>query len=179
MWPKDLCISDNLLVAPRIYLQRYPKSLRRSSRSVQTCHMQVHVLHSSLIHGISGILRSLLNSWSDFSKQLRTLCFLLHHFFSAVDLLSVNSLSQQNALTQPEFPFLPNNWSTPTFRSSTPALTGANSQVFLACLYVFQPTAILSQSGETTPTPHTVAGSKVLDREGPCTVKSSKPTFTF
>lgn len=98
MAPNHLCISDNLLLAPRIYLQRYPKSPRWSSKS-ETYHMYMHVLHSSLIQGFSGILRSLLNSWSNFTKWAKTLCFLQHHFFPAVDLLSANSLSQQSALT--------------------------------------------------------------------------------
>lgn len=67
-----------------------------------------------------------------------------------------------SALTWPGFPFLPNNWS--RLRSSTPALTGANTQVFPDGLYAFQLTATLSQSGEITPTPHTAAGAQGLDR---------------
>lgn len=59
MWPKHLCISDNLLVAPRIYLQRYPESLRQSSKSVEICCIYLHVLHSGLIHGFSGAFPTL------------------------------------------------------------------------------------------------------------------------
>lgn len=139
MWPINLPISDNLLALHKIYLQRYPKSLSRSSKPVKKpiLHMHTHVLHRSLILGFSGILMSLLYSWSHFFKGVRTLCCLLYQFLSAADLLSINNLSRQSALTQPGFPFLPNNWSPPTFRGSPPVLTGANSQVSLACLYVF------------------------------------------
>lgn len=137
--------------------------------------MYVHVLHSSLIHDFSGILRRLLNSSisPNDSGPYVTYCTISFQLLVCSQL----TVCHHSALTWPGFPFLPNNWS--TLRSSTPALTGANTQVFLTGLYAFQLTATLSQSGEITPIPKTIAGAQVLDRESPCTVRSRKPTFSF
>lgn len=132
--------------------------------------MYVHGLHSGWIHGFSGAFSILEETSPNESGPHVSYCTIS---------VQLSVCHDRDALTQPGLPFLPNSWSTPTLRSSTPALAGANSQVFLACLYVFQLTATLSQSGEITPTPHSVAGPQILDSEGPCTVKGSKPTFSF
>lgn len=156
MWPKHLCISDNLLVAPRIYLQRYPKNLRQSSKSVENCHCKC--MYFTLAWSFQGF-------WGAFSileviSPNNSGPYVSHCTISfQVLICSKLTVCYDRVLWHSQ-----GSPSCLTFRSSTPALTGANSQVLFACLYVFQLTAILSQSGEITPTSHTVAGPSFRQR---------------
>lgn len=114
--------------------------------------MHVQVLHSSLIYDFSGILKRLLNLVRilQFLQMSQDLCFLLHHFFPAVGLLSANSLSPQSALTWPGLPF------SPSWQQEQHCCPDRSQQPGFSCWFViFQLTAILSQSGEITLTPHT------------------------
>lgn len=129
MWPKHLCISDNLLVAPRIYLQRYPESLRQSSKSVEICCIYLHVLHSGLIHGFSGAFPTLEVISPNESGPYVSYCTISFQLLISSQL----GVCYDRVLWQ-KFPCLPNNWPTPTLRSSTPALTGARF-FLLVCMF--------------------------------------------